>query len=303
MCSGIIKTPDNGYIIGGFNSFENDSTNPLYDEKNYIIKLDSNLNYEYTKIFGYTYRSMVSKLNLYVANDGNVLFAYPFYIDTSSVGYIHFGKMDISGIIIWEKYFRKVLESKFAPPGWYVVEGWPMGIVQAKNGDIAITSQVSGYNGAHIYCTDSLGNEKWDRWIPYWGELIYGIQNSESDGYLLYGVSQGAWLVKTDSIGCVMPNCLDTMMHIGIEEFEKLKEQKLIIYPNPAIDRIQIAINQQGEKVEKVVIYDINGREILNKTFNEYLINIDVSNYNNGVYVVSVTGRNGAVFNKKFIKE
>ncbi|RLD66962.1 MAG: hypothetical protein DRI84_03595, partial [Bacteroidetes bacterium] len=68
-------------------------------------------------------------------------------------------------------------------------------------------------------------------------------------------------------------------------------------------DRIQIAINQQGEKVEKVVIYDINGREILNKTFNKYLVNIDVSNYSKGVYFVSVTGRNGAVFNKKFIKE
>ena len=303
MCSGIIKTPDNGYIMGGFNTFKNDSTNPLYDEKNYIIKLDSNLNHEYTKIFGYTYRSMVSKLNLYVANDGNILFSYPFYIDTSSVGYIHYGKMDVSGNIIWEKYFRKVLESNFAPPGWYEVSGWPMGIVQARNGDITITAQLSGYNGAYLYCTDSVGNEKWGRWIPYWGELIYGIQNSEKEGYLLYGVSQGAWLVKTDSIGCVMPNCLDTMMHIGIEEFEKLKEQKLIIYPNPAIDRIQIAINQQGEKVEKVVIYDINGRERLNKTFNKYLVNIDVSNYSKGVYFVSVTGRNGAVFNKKFIKE
>jgi len=304
MGSGIIKTPDNGYIICGFNSFENDSTNPLYDEKNYMIKLDSNLNHEYTKIFGYTYRSMVSKLNLYVANDGNILFVYPFYRDTSSShsGYIHYGKMDVSGNVIWEKYFRKVLESNFAPPGWYVVSGAPMGIVQAKNGDIAITAQVSGYHGAYLYCTDSVGNEKWGRWIPYWRELIYGIQNSESEGYLLYGVAAGAWLVKTDSIGCVMPNCLDTMMHIGIEEFEQLRKEKIILYPNPAHAKLQIAINQQGEKVEQVIIYDINGREILNKSFNAYLIDIDISNYKHGVYIVKVIGSNGAIWNKKFIK-
>jgi len=306
MCSGIIKTPDNGYLLSGHNEFANDSNfHNVYRRTGFIIKVDHNLNFEWMKKLDQSSMFMVHKLNISIADSNSFLFATSIASDTFSDynGRVHFGKMDYSGNIMWEKYYYKVLESNFAPPGWYVVSGAPMGIVQAKNGDIAITSQVSGYNGAHLYCTDSLGNEKWDRWIPYWGELIYGIQNSESDGYLLYGVSKGAWLVKTDSIGCVMPNCLDTMMHIGIEEFEKLKEQKLIIYPNPAIDRIQIAINQQGEKVEKVVIYDINGREILNKTFNEYLINIDVSNYNKGVYVVSVTGRNGAVFNKKFIKE
>lgn len=303
MGSGIIKTPDGGYIIGGFNAFANDSTNPLYDKKNYIIKIDSNLNHEYTKIFGYTYESIISKLNLYNSNDGNILFAYPFYIDTSTVGYIHYGKMDISGNILWEKYLRRVLESNFAPPGWYVVSGRPMGIVQAKNGDIALIAQLSGYNGAYLYCTDSVGNEKWGRWIPYWNELIYGIQNSEKGGYLLYGVSNGAWLVKTDTLGCVMPNCLDTMMHIGIEEFEEIQKQELILYPNPTHDQLQIAVNQQGTKVEQVIIYDINGREILNKFYNEYLVNINVSSYNTGIYIVKVSGTDGSEWSRKFIKE
>ena len=119
-------------------------------------------------------------------------------------------------------------------------------------------------------------------------------------GHAGYGKAQ---LIRTDSLGCTLPNCLDTNLHLGFKEFEEIQKQDLILYPNPAIDRIQIAINQQGEKVEKVVIYDINGREILNKSYNEYLVNIDVSNYNKGVYIVSVIGRNGAVFNKKFIKE
>jgi hypothetical protein len=178
-----------------------------------------------------------------------------------------------------------------------------MGIVQAKNGDIALVAQLSGYNGAYLYCTDSVGNEKWGRWIPYWSELIYGIQNSETEGYLLYGVSQGAWLVKTDTLGCVMPNCLDTMMHIGIEEFEVIQKQELILYPNPARDNIQIAINIQGAKVEQVVIFDINGREVLRKTFSDFLVNMNVSSLNKGIYMIKVIGNNGRVFNSKFIKE
>lgn len=303
MCSGIIKTLDNGYIIGGFNAFANDSTNPLYDKKNYMIKLDSNLIHEYTKIFGYTYESMVSKLNLYNANDGNILFAYPFYIDTSTVGYIHYGKMDILGNILWEKYLRKVLESDFAPPGWYVVSGRVMGIVQAKNGDIALVAQLSGYNGAYLYCTDSVGNEKWGRWIPYWGELIYGIQNSETKGYLLYGVAQGAWLVKTDSIGCVMPNCLDTMLHIGFEEFEEIQKQELIVYPNPAHDKVQFAINIQGEKIAEYEIYDNSGRSITQKKPDSYLVSFSVIDLPQGMYIVKIISNNQKQFVGKFVKE
>lgn len=306
MGSGIIKTPDNGYLLCGHNEFANDSNfHNVYRRTGFIIKVDHNLNFEWMKKLDQCPVFMVHKFNISNADSNSFLFATTVASDTFSDynGRIHFGKMDYSGNILWEKYFYKVLESDFAPPGWYVVSGAPMGIVQAKNGDIAIAAQVSGYNGTYLYCTDSLGNEKWGRWIPYWGELIYGIQNSETGGFLLYGVAGGAWLVKTDTMGCVMPNCLDTMMYIGIEEFEQIKKQELILYPNPTHDKLQIAINQQGEKVEHVIIYDINGREILNKTFNEYLVNIDVRNYKNGVYIVKVSGTDGSEWSRKFIKE
>lgn len=248
---------------------------------------------------------MVHKFNISIADSNSFLFATTVASDTfvDYNGRIHFGKMDFSGNFLWEKYYYSVLESNFAPPGWYVVSGAPMGIVQAKNGDIALVAQLSGYNGAYLYCTDSVGNEKWGRWIPYWNELIYGIQNSEKGGYLLYGVSQGAWVVKTDSIGCVMPNCLDTMMHIGIEEFEEIQKQELILYPNPTHDQLQIAVNQQGTKVEQVIIYDISGKEIYRKAYDEYLVNIDVRNYKTGVYLVKVNGTDGSEWSRKFVKE
>jgi len=51
------------------------------------------------------------------------------------------------------------------------------------------------------------------------------------------------------------------------------------------------------------MIYDINGRKILNETFNKYLVNIDISNYNKGIYIIKVTGSNEVIWSGKFIKD
>jgi hypothetical protein len=114
--------------------------------------------------------------------------------------------------------------------------------------------------------------------------------------------TKGAFLIRTDSLGCTLPNCLDTNLHVSIEEILELQKQKLIIYPNPVQNKIQIAINNQGEKVEQIVIYDIGGREILKENRMGYLINIDVSNFDKGVYIIKVKGSSGNVLSKKFIK-
>lgn len=102
-------------------------------------------------------------------------------------------------------------------------------------------------------------------------------------------------------MGCTLPNCLDTNLHLGFEEFEQIRNQEIILYPNPAQEKVQIAINQHGERVDQIIIYDLNGREILNGTFNEYLVNIDLTNYNKGFYIIKVIGSNGEVFSDKFI--
>jgi hypothetical protein len=303
MCSAIVKSPDGGYCLGGFNRFDTVSINyPDYNRMNYLIKVDSDINHQWTKIFGQTYSSIVTKLLLANSSDGNLLYAYPFADSTvigGAMGQIRYGKIDNNGNTIWERRYNKVL----SPNGWYTVQSRPMGIVEGPNGEIVIASQVSGFNGAFLYCADSLGNEKWSRWIPEWGEFLYNLQKSEGDGYLLTGISHGAWLVKTDSIGCVMPNCIDTLMHIGIEELMALKKQSLIVYPNPVQNTIQIAINEQGDQIQQVRVYDLNGRILLDESINAYLFTYDVSELAAGVYVVEVMGKKGNRLTSKFVKQ
>jgi len=307
MASGIVKTPDGGYVLAGHNVFENDSNYSItYNRKSFLIGLDSLFQLHWIKIFDQSVLFSIFKTNISLADkEDGILFATTTANDSFPVynGRIHFGKIDFEGNTIWEKWYYKVLESNYGPPGWYVVSGASMGIVEAKNGDIVIASQVSGYNGAHLYCTDSMGNEKWNRWVPYWGEFLYNLRNAEDNGFLLTGVSSGAWLVKTDSIGCVMPNCIDTMMHIGIEEFEIMQKQQLIVYPNPAQDQVQFAINIQGEKIEAFEIYDNSGRLIAQQKSDSYLVSFSVVDLPQGMYIVKIISNNQKQFVGKFVKE
>ncbi len=294
------KTSDNGYIVTLKARIRNG--------EDFIIKLDSNLNYSWHTKVGDSLLEYWNPIKTFESKSGGYIYTreHP----TEGIAY---GKLSKSGNKLWEKTCQ--LYNDTTQP-WNGIYRMPMGIIEQDNGDILFSTRINITNGAGLVRTDSLGNIKWYRWIlgmygdvgnqtHAGGMFLYNMRKPIGEGALLVGhAGYGkAQLIRTDSLGCTLPNCLDTNLHLGFKEFEEIQKQDLILYPNPAIDRIQIAINQQGEKVNQVIIYDINGREILNKSYNEYLVNIDVSNYNKGVYIVSVIGRNGAVFNKKFIKE
>ncbi len=73
---------------------------------------------------------------------------------------------------------------------------------------------------------------------------------------------------------------------------------KFQVYPNPVNDILNIKtdINQ---KINALILSDINGREIVNQTSN--LENINVSEMQNGIYFLKIYSDNG-IFTKKIIK-
>jgi hypothetical protein len=129
-------------------------------------------------------------------------------------------------------------------------------------------------------------------------ENIHRFQNGNilvlSSGYNDFNFTQTdfeIWLLNASG---------DIISRIKLPDYKAIN---LSVYPNPTQDKLQIAINQQGVKVEKVVIFDINGREVLNKTFSDYLVDLNVNSLNKGIYMIKVIGNTGGVFNSKFIKE
>ncbi|MBL7925954.1 MAG: T9SS type A sorting domain-containing protein [Bacteroidia bacterium] len=88
----------------------------------------------------------------------------------------------------------------------------------------------------------------------------------------------------------------------GINNDETI--QLFDIYPVPANQIINIRLNQQISFGNyKAEIFDVNGRLLNIKFFNEYYVSFNVQHYSDGIYTCKITNLNDGKFNtKKFIK-
>ena len=82
----------------------------------------------------------------------------------------------------------------------------------------------------------------------------------------------------------------------GISEAQ-LKPESYIIYPNPTNDRFTV----EGANVARVEVYNLVGQKV-HETDNQP-VSVDVTEWNKGVYLISIVERNGIVLTKKlFVK-
>jgi hypothetical protein len=80
-----------------------------------------------------------------------------------------------------------------------------------------------------------------------------------------------------------------------------LFSRQISIYPNPAISKINITLNQYNDKVTLTII-NSNGHVQLSHIFIECSTEIDISNLPAGVYFLQVVSDN-RVNTRKFIKQ
>ncbi len=87
---------------------------------------------------------------------------------------------------------------------------------------------------------------------------------------------------------------------VGVEEF--LAETDVTIFPNPAIDKITITIDNDSYSEMIIKCYDVLGNEILDmKTFNK-VTQIDVSKWSQGIYFVTlISAENNHLVTKKIV--
>lgn len=78
----------------------------------------------------------------------------------------------------------------------------------------------------------------------------------------------------------------------GVEVYDNHLPE-LNIYPNPADDLITIEIPGSDGNRQKVTIIDISGRILLSRSFDDHPVKVDISNFGNGIYIITVeqTGR------------
>ena len=68
------------------------------------------------------------------------------------------------------------------------------------------------------------------------------------------------------------------------------------LYPNPATGNFTV----EGANVAKVEVYNLVGQKVFEQQGNK-VVNIDVSSWNKGLYLVNITNENGSVETHKLV--
>lgn len=94
------------------------------------------------------------------------------------------------------------------------------------------------------------------------------------------------------------PSCLD-ISGVGLKEYKG--NIKVNLFPNPATTQLTIDAGYENE-IKEIKVLDVLGKEISKQTISsKNKIQIDLENYNSGVYLIQVKCANGEFFGK-FIK-
>jgi sugar lactone lactonase YvrE len=111
--------------------------------------------------------------------------------------------------------------------------------------------------------------------------------------------------------------CIDSSYNLFVSDFNNHRVRKITlgetivkeiptndavgIYPNPTKDQLMVTVNR---KLNEVTVLNALGQVLMEqKNYNSNKAVINVSGLAAGVYFVKVSGRNGAVVTKRFVKE
>ena len=70
------------------------------------------------------------------------------------------------------------------------------------------------------------------------------------------------------------------------------------VYPNPAIDQVRI---ESANGIESVMIYNMMGALVETIPANNMIVNVNLSQYSNGVYFFNIRQSNGTVSNQRVV--
>ena len=275
---GGLATKDGGFLLIGMEYFGQD---------NILMKVDQNGNVLWKKrIFSADNPSLE---NMAEADNGDILIAgWAQVVDDTSalVTGVHIIRCNSNGVQLWEK--RHVLGSNGA------ISTYITNIIKVPDGylltgDIFVneTDRLSDMLLMHI---DEEGNVNWYK--------NYGIKNDESGNVLynpdpntilIFGNNQSrsvfgaiqALLVRTDNEGIAN----------AIEDIEEENNNLSWLFPNPAVDQIQVLFDPVPGKEITWVVMDVMGRMLMaGKNELKSTTQIETAQLEPGTYFISFPG-------------
>ncbi|MBX2980007.1 MAG: hypothetical protein KF905_11985 [Flavobacteriales bacterium] len=256
---GVAEYFDGGYLLTGYR------IGPPSLDKGFLIRTDAEGNELWRRFFGN--RADVNGA-VRVAADGSI-FTWSEYRDPqwpSLWQQMMLSKWDQEGNLVWQ---RKVNYNRFV--GTYDLELLDDGSMVATG-----TAFLQGV----LIKFSAEGDSLWSRGYSYTNDLhkFFDVEPTSDGGFVCtgaadryfpldpqYQTSQMIWVVKTDSLGCVVPGCHT----VGVEEYLLDLNEHLHVWPNPVASGtpLSLSFTPPPEFAAKgplrVVVLDAAGRLVL----------------------------------------
>lgn len=325
--NGIIQTDDGGYLAGLYGAPRGEGgtlncnvEDPLNSEA-IAVKIDSLGNIEWHRCYGGSQGEHV--ITMLKLEDGYLLGCGGSSTDGDMLnsgwhyGWNHLGtphrdvwlvKIDFDGNIIWQKcyggsdddYPKKIFQTE---DGGYMI----FANTQSHNGDIVYNPSDGDQASVWVFKIDSIGQLLWQQCIGgHAEERVYGVAKNSDYNYVVagemffspsgdvncsnfeYGSRTNYWVFSiTDTITSITET--------------RLKPNEVKIYPNPAKSIINIdfqnAYNFQNINID---IIDINGKTVLETSYDSAPIKIDIKQLNKGLYLIKIQNHK-TIITKKII--
>ncbi|MBK7096342.1 MAG: T9SS type A sorting domain-containing protein [Saprospiraceae bacterium] len=231
-------------------------------------------------------------------------------------------KLDIDGNMAWsDTLFTNVYEGKSFGPYKTIKK-----LYTCNNGDILCIGDLNCRicdldNQAWLARYSNDGKMKWEHVYSFpdiapsgSGTFFMDAKEAENGDIICTGSiddvnawhndKQYTWLLRLDSIGCYDPGCtlsatLDEIIITANEEIIINVSGKVVVYPNPAQEVINISV-PEGFNAEEIEVLDILGQRIMD--LGQEYEEIDISHMEPGLYFIVMKNKDGRMMSSKFVK-
>jgi hypothetical protein len=309
----VIEADDGGYLIGGYKR-----NPPIYESLDaMVIKTDSLGNEEWTKFYG---NPGVDDDNALVAmyNDGNCIIATVYgewtinpYNGTRA-GRMLLVNVDAEGNTIWEKKIGPVRNNLWLKNFRKTNCGYIATGLSAET-DSATYQYYSGWMMKLDNNLDSTWHRDYFHGDENWESFLYDAYPTSDNGYVAVGkarpgvggTSNKMWILKVDSMGCDTAGCATGVFIEELFPYVRDRGEVLTIWPNPTNSRFKVSglkFKVAGNRI--IRIYNLQGLkvEVFEIPKSAESLQVDVSNYNKGIYYLQYIHSNQIMSTVKFIK-
>lgn len=254
---GVAEYVDGGFLLTGY------GTPPGNMNKSFLIRTDTNGNQIWRRNYGNRAAAVNGAVRI-AADEGIITWStYAEEAWPTNWEQMMLTKWDVNGSIVWQKrsHYNVVTSTydlEVLPDGSFIGSG---------------TSLLKGV----LAKFSSQGDSLWSRAYSVTSDfnMLYDVEPTSDGGFVATGTAyrydpvdtafqtnQVIWVVKTDSLGCVVPGC----QNVGVREYALDMNEYLNVWPNPASDRINFSFTPPAELTPsgalRAVLLDATGRTV-----------------------------------------